>query len=87
MASSSSSSSAAFETPPPSGAQPASTSTSTSSPQRPSRRLSRGQRQYDDPQTYPYSYHPRDDSLRAHVQRLVFLAFFSPLLVLNWVRA
>lgn len=36
--------------------------------------------------TYPYAFHPRDDSLRAHVQRLILLAIFSPLMVLNWVR-
>lgn len=67
------------------------TSTSiTTSPQRASggssRRLSRGQQQYSDPQTYPYAFHPRDDSLRSHAYRLVFLAVFSPLIVLNWVR-
>lgn len=77
----------------------ASTSTSTptiegvsrsSSPHRPptnARRLSRGQQQYSDPQTYPYAFHPRDDSLRAHLSNLIFLTVFSPLIVLNWVRA
>lgn len=81
-----------FATPPPAamtGGASVATPGSGGSPQRTSaggRRLSRGQQQYSDPQTYPYAFHPRDDSLQAHVKRLVLLFFFSPLIVLNWVR-
>lgn len=52
----------------------------------PARRQSRGQQQYSDNQTYPYAFHPRDDSVLLHVQRLIVLAIFSPLMVLSWVR-